>query len=124
MKAKRSAVQYLEDIRDAMQEAENFVRGLTFEQFAADKRTNYAVVRALEIIGEAAKHVPPTIRKRYAELPWREMAGTRDKITHEYFGVDLAIVWKTVKKEIPRTRPLVEQALRDLSAEEGSPDDR
>ena len=76
------------------------------------------MVRALEIIGEAAKHVPASIRKRYPELPWKAMAGMRDKVAHRYFGVDLEIVWKTVKEEIPRIQPIVERALRDLSAGE------
>jgi uncharacterized protein with HEPN domain len=77
------------------------------------KKTVYALNRALEIIGEATKQIPAQIRDRYPEIPWKKMAGMRDKVIHEYFGVDLKRVWSTVDKDIPRLRPMFEQILKD-----------
>lgn len=91
----------LGDILDAATKATQFVDGLSFEEFAEDDRTVFAVVRALEIVGEATKGVPPRIRDRAPGLPWREMAGMRDKLIHAYHGVDLKVVWRTAKNELP-----------------------
>lgn len=66
------------------------------------------------MIGEAAKKVPENLRKKYQKLPWKEMAKMRDKLIHGYFGVDVEIVWKVVKDEIPPLKPLIEQFLKDL----------
>jgi len=71
-------------------------------------------VRAVEIIGEAVKKIPDSIRKKYLEIPWREMAGMRDKLIHEYFGVNLQRVWRTVREDIPALKPLFEKILKDL----------
>jgi len=97
-----------------MQDAEEFIGGLSYEQFVADKRTFNAVVRSLEVIGEAAKNVTDEIRERYPLVPWKEMAGMRDKVIHSYFGVDREAVWIAVKDRIPAVRPLIEQILKDL----------
>jgi uncharacterized protein with HEPN domain len=75
-------------------------------------------VRALEVIGEAVKRIPHEIRSRYAEIPWSEMAGMRDKLIHEYFGVNLRTVWDTLKKDIPILRPMFEQLYEELLREE------
>lgn len=75
--------------------------GMTFEQFSQDDKTAYAVVRALEIIGEATKKIPDAVRDQYPQIPWREMAGMRDKLIHDYFGVNLGVVWKTVQEDLP-----------------------
>ena len=83
---------YLEDILQAMERAEEFVQGMTFESFLADDKTASAAVRKLEIIGEAAKHIPDDIRRKHPELPWGEMAGMRDRLIHAYFGVDYHLV--------------------------------
>ncbi|MEW6381354.1 MAG: HepT-like ribonuclease domain-containing protein [bacterium] len=75
---------------------ETFVQGMDFSEFVHDDKTSSAVVRKPEIIGEAAKNIPSYIRQRYKELPWAEMAKTRDKIIHFYFGVDYEIIWKVI----------------------------
>ena len=121
----REFLDYLEDILDAMDKAELLVTGITYDEFAADFRINYAVVRALEIIGEAAKRLPMSLREQYPTVPWRGMAGMRDHIVHGYDVVDLEIVWNVVTREIPQIRPLVQQILhatadRNLSADEAS----
>ena len=100
---------YLDYIKDMLESAEKaiaFVGDMSYEEFSEDDKTTYAVVRAIEIIGEAAKKVPKDLRDSYPEIPWREITGTRDKLVHEYFGVNLAVVWRTVQEDLP---PLVDQ---------------
>jgi uncharacterized protein with HEPN domain len=98
-----------------MDKVGRFVEGINFEQFPADDKTSFAVVRALEIIGEATKHIPASARRRHPRVTWTSMAGMRDKLIHGYFGVDLEIVWKTATRFIPELRPLIAQALREES---------
>jgi uncharacterized protein with HEPN domain len=104
---------FLEDILDAMGKAEILLEGVSFDQFEADFRINFAVVRALEIIGEATKRLPENLRGQYPELPWKGMAGMRDRIIHGYDNVDNQLVWDVVKKDIPRIKPMVRKILDD-----------
>lgn len=110
---KRTWRDYIADILAAIQEVEEFTRAMEYEQFEADRKTVNAVVRSLEVMGEAAKRIPEEVRQRYPGVPWKRMAGMRDKLIHEYSGVDLEIVWGAVKTELPPVKPFVEQALRD-----------
>jgi len=112
----RNTILYLRDILDNMKLAEEFVRCVTPEKFSGDRKTAYAVLRCLEVIGEAAKNVPASVRERHAAIPWKDMAGMRDRVIHFYFGVSYDKVWWTVKEDIPAIRPLVEQALREMGA--------
>ncbi len=111
---KREIGDYIEDIIGAIDKTMNFVKNISYEEFIQDDKTVFAVVRALEIIGEAVKNIPDDIRKNYPEIPWKDMAGMRDKVIHEYFGVKLSIVWRAVKEEIPPLKPIFEKILRDL----------
>jgi len=86
---KREVGDYIEDIVDAMDKARGFTKNITYYEFARDEETVFAVVRALEIVGEAVKKIPQSIRKNYPEIPWKDVAGMRDKVVHEYFGVKL-----------------------------------
>jgi uncharacterized protein with HEPN domain len=95
---------YIEDILDAINSIEAYTKGLTYEDFVSDKKTVDAVIRNFEIIGEATKHLPLTVRREYPKVPWRDMAGMRDKLIHGYFGVQLDVVWKTVKERLPAVR--------------------
>ncbi|MDH4100868.1 MAG: DUF86 domain-containing protein [Nitrospirota bacterium] len=110
----RNALLYIKDILENMRDAEEFIEGLSYEQFCADKRTVNAVLRSVEVMGEAAKNVPEDVRAAYPQVPWKEMSGMRDKVIHFYFGVDKEIVWLVVKDRIPVLRPLFERILRDI----------
>jgi uncharacterized protein with HEPN domain len=114
----RSIALFIRDIIENMDRAEAFTHGMSYEEFAADAKTSYAAVRCLEIIGEAAKHVPLSTRRKYPEIPWKKMAGMRDKVIHFYFGINFKAVWLTIKDDIPRLRPLLEKVREDLKEKE------
>ena len=109
---------YLEDILDAMDKAEILVGDVDFEQFETDFRINFAVVRALEIIGEATKLLPAGLRDQYPQVPWKEMAGMRDRLIHGYGDINLRIVWDTVTQRIPIVKPQLRQILADYEDRE------
>ena len=109
---------YVEDILDAMDKAEILLEDETYDQFEADFRINFAVVRALEIVGEATKRLPMDLRQQYPEIPWKGMAGMRDRIIHGYDNVDLEIVWDVVKQDIPQIKPQIQQILTDYEGQE------
>ncbi len=111
----RSALDYLDDILDAVSKAEEFVLGMDYDAFAGDAKTHFAVVRCLEIIGEAAKNIPSVVRSRYPNIPWREMAGIRDKLSHAYFGVDLRTVWKTIQQDLPELRSQILKISQEIT---------
>jgi len=111
----RDYIDYIEDIRDAIDQATRFIAGITYEQFLEDSKTVYAVIRALEVVGEATKCVPDSVRVRYPEVPWRKMAGMRDKLIHHYFGVNISVVWKTVAEELPALAPLIGRILAEIA---------
>ena len=98
---KRDPRLYLDDIFDAIEKIENYVEDLSFEEFSEDSKTVDAIVRNFEIIGEATKRIPSETKEKYPQIPWKMMAGTRDKLIHEYFGVNLQTLWKAVKEDLP-----------------------
>jgi len=116
----RIFVLYIKDMLENMEDAEEFIAGMEYEEFVIDKRTNRAVLRCIEIMGEAAKHVPDHIRLRFSKIPWRDIAGMRDKVIHFYFGVSLEKVWLAMKEDIPILIPLVKDVLEKLQCEEKS----
>jgi uncharacterized protein with HEPN domain len=92
------------------------------EAFYADRKTRDAVVRNVEIIGQAVKGVPEAIRNLEPDVPWRQMAGMRDKLIHEYFGVDMALVWDVVERDLPNVRPKLQELAERLANEARSGD--
>ncbi|MGY4707502.1 HepT-like ribonuclease domain-containing protein [Candidatus Bipolaricaulota sp. J31] len=118
MNAKRSGLDYLRDILEMMEKIEAFIRGMDFDEFERDEKTNFAVFRALEVIGEASKHIPESVKRRHPEIPWKRMAGMRDRLIHGYFGVDLEIVWKTATQLIPELRSKLREVLKAEEAYE------
>lgn len=107
---------YLRDILDTIDLAQSFTIDMTFDQFQDDARTSFAVIRALEIIGEATKNIPIPIREQYPEIPWKGFTGMRDKLIHAYFGVNLEVVWDTIQLDLPQLRPVIAQILQDQTA--------
>jgi len=99
---------------NSVNDIESFVEGMTFEQFEKDRKTLNAVVRSMEIIGEAAKNIPAAMREKYGELPWKNMIGMRNKVIHGYFGVNVKTLWNTVKYDLPPLKQLVQRMLEDL----------
>lgn len=101
MKAPRDVSDYLRDMSNFAEKACRLTEGMDYPAFQADERTHLAVMRCLEIIGEAAKKVPGGFRNRHPEIPWVEAAGIRDVLIHDYIGVNLEVVWKTLQEDLP-----------------------
>jgi uncharacterized protein with HEPN domain len=95
---------YLNDIVEAASDIENFTKKITYQEFIKDKKTLYAVIRSIEIIGEASKQLPLSIKTKHSDIPWKEIAGMRDKLIHAYSGIDTETIWKTTKTDIPRLK--------------------
>ncbi len=112
---KRDYRDYLQDIIDSISDIWAFTRDMRFEAFVQDRKTVNAVIRSVEVIGEATKRIPKSIRDKHPSVPWKKMAGMRDKLIHEYFGVDLEILWKTTREDIPSLKSLIQDVLKFLS---------
>ena len=110
---------YLQDILDAIDKAESFMAGSDYTAFRGDEKTCFAVIRTLEIIGEAAKKVPYSLRRQHPGIPWKSLAGMRDKLIHGYFGVSTEVVWKTVTEDLPTLRNQMVDLLRQVKQREG-----
>jgi len=108
---RRDYTLFLEDIVDCIEKIDEFVRDMSFEEFAKDDKTLSAVVRKLEIIGEATKNIPGDNRRKHKEIPWSDMAKIRDKIIHAYFGINYQIIWKVIKEKLPGLKPMLRQIL-------------
>lgn len=106
---------YLQDILDYIKTIEEFVRGISFEDFRDDQKTVFAVIRGIEVIGEAAKKIPKSIRNKYASIPWKDIAGMRDKLIHDYSNVDLEILWETAQHDLPQLKLLILGIINSVS---------
>jgi uncharacterized protein with HEPN domain len=106
-------VHILQEIDYLLQESS----ALGFEQFALDATRKRAFIRSLEIIGEAAKNIPDSVKQHYPEIAWRKMAGMRDKLIHFYFGVDYRLVWSVVQTELPVLKSQIQKILNEAEKE-------
>ncbi len=91
---------YLRDVLDRIAKIRRYIEGYDYESFCDDEKTSDAVIRNIEVIGEAIRHVPDDLRQKYPKIPWRQIAGMRDKLIHDYLGVDLEYVWNVASMRI------------------------
>jgi uncharacterized protein with HEPN domain len=107
----REIADYLQDIIDSISDIGSFIEGMSLEDFTKDKKTVNAVLRSIEVMGEASRKIPEEIRSRYPQMPWKKMTGMRDKLIHEYHGVDLDTVWQTLHDDIPPLKNKVQEII-------------
>lgn len=100
---------YIEHILDCIRKIDEYSRGLSVKEFSANELVQDAVIRNIEIIGEASKKVSYELKKTYYEIPWKEIAGMRDKLIHDYLGVDIKVVWRTIREDIPSLEKLIKE---------------
>jgi uncharacterized protein with HEPN domain len=117
---KRKYIDYLDDILEALLNIENFTFGMNIAAFQKDKKTIYAVIRCIEVIGEASLKVPNLIKEKYARVPWIQMSGMRPKIMPEYFEVDIDILWQTVREDIPILRSYMQDIKLEIKGDSHS----
>ncbi len=103
---------FLGDIKEAVNRIASYTQGLTYKKFLLDKKTQDAVIRNFEIIGEAAKNISRDLRAKHPEIQWKKISGLRDKLIHFYFGIDYKIVWNIAKKELPKLSKQIENILK------------
>lgn len=118
MSLKRTYADYLRDMVEYAQKAEGFVHRMGLADFQKQEQTVLAVVRSLEVIGEAAKHIPQTLRRRYSDIPLRKITAMRNVVIHEYFGIDIEVIWKTVREDLPPLRAAVARMLAEVEEKE------
>jgi uncharacterized protein with HEPN domain len=102
---------YMDDILEALKKIREYTAGYSMEKFAADSKTVDAVLRNLMIIGEAAGKIPDEIRSKHPDVQWRDMAGARNIVVHEYFGVRLDVIWKIIETDLPNLEQQIRKAL-------------
>ncbi|PIU55555.1 MAG: hypothetical protein COS88_04240 [Chloroflexi bacterium CG07_land_8_20_14_0_80_51_10] len=109
---------FVEDVLEAMDKIERYIKGLTYETFVENEMVVDAVIRNLEIIGEASRNIPEDVREKYPDIPWRRVIGLRNIAIHEYFGVDLSIIWEIITKNLPETKPRTAAMLKSFNEDE------
>lgn len=105
---------FLEDIEDAIGRILEYTRGMNWDGYLRDYKTQDAVVRNLEVIGEATKNLSDDFQGQHPDIPWQDMAGTRDRLTHHYFGINLEIVWQIIKQDLPGLKSQIEQVIHEF----------
>jgi uncharacterized protein with HEPN domain len=107
---------FLLDIQDALQRILEYTTGMNWDTYLKDHKTQDAVIRNLEVIGEATKSLSDTLLSQHPGIPWRDMAGTRDRLMHHYFGVNQEIIWQIIEQDLPALKSQIEQVIHDLLA--------
>ncbi|MBU4274797.1 DUF86 domain-containing protein [Patescibacteria group bacterium] len=105
---------FLEHIKESIGEIENYIKNISVDKFADDTKTQDAVIRRIEIIGEAAKNLPSDFKRKNPDIEWREIVSMRNKLIHEYFGIDIDLIWKVVKNDIPKLKKQILDLLKKL----------
>jgi len=108
---KKDSLVFIKHIRDSIYEIESFIEAVSKKRFLHEKLIQNAIIRSIEVIGEAVKNLPIGFRKKYTEVSWSKIAGMRDKMIHHYFGVDLDKIWNVVKYDIPKLKVQIEKIL-------------
>lgn len=103
----------LNDILEAIDDIQSFTEHMSFKGLESDKKTLYAVIRCLEILGEAVRKIPKNVKERYPDIPWKEIAGIRDKLIHEYFGVDTQTIWDTIQEDLSPLKETITNIIND-----------
>lgn len=111
-KEEREYIHFLEDILLSMQRIQEYIAGLEFQHFKQDYKTVDAVVRNFEIIGEASKNISVEIKSKYSSIPWEEMYRLRNRVSHEYFGIDYEIIWDIATNYLPQNKSEIEEIIR------------
>lgn len=114
----RELATFFQDILKMISAIERFMAGMNFEDFKQDERTIFSVKRALEIIGETVKNVPQSLRIKYPDIPWKSIAGMRDKLIHEYWKTDVEVVWATTQRYVPKLKVLIARVIEELQVDE------
>lgn len=114
MSSTRRELDFLRDIEEAIERIQEYTTSLTWEDYLRERKTQDAVVRNLEVIGEATRNLSDAFRLQHPSIPWRNMVGTRDRLTHHYFGVNQEVVWQIVEKDLPGLKDQISQLIREL----------
>ncbi|HDH45380.1 MAG TPA: DUF86 domain-containing protein [Thermococcus sp.] len=112
--SKRSVKRYLQDILDAIEKIKKYTAKVDYEMFSKNQMMIDAVLMNIAIIGESVKKIPEDVKEKYPDIPWKDIAGMRDKVIHDYFGVDVNIVWETIKKNVPELEQKIKVMLKEL----------